>query len=125
MTRSPTRNTPALQRRPSHKSPWVQSSDMRARKGIQFRRERNLGTTVRPKVSLAAMRWAGEYGFVLLAHGGNVFENSVTDMHFVVDVNEIHNRQDEEGYAQVGAVARDASKTRHGRAQEEVRKRPW
>ncbi len=53
------------------------------------------------------MRCACKYGFVLLAHVGNVIEDGMNYVHSVVDA--VHGRHNEQGYAQIRAIARGVS----------------
>src|SRR5260370_31429613 len=63
-----------------------------------------------------------------LAHAGNVFEYYPEYAHPVVYVDEIHYRDNEQGYAEIGAISavtRGAGQTCYSRAHKEVRERPF
>ena len=98
----------------------MQSNPVRMRAKISWVGElRSRGP--RSRFSSAASRYAGKSGFVLLARGGNIIKYGADDAHPVVDVDEIHHRHNELGFAQVGAMARRAGQAGHNRANEKVR----
>jgi hypothetical protein len=76
-------------------------------------------------MSLAALRGSREQAFVFLARARDVIEYGAEDMHPVIDVDEVHHRHNEQGHAPIGRVPGGAGKPRHGRAQQEVRERPF
>src|SRR5436853_7480685 len=89
--------------------------------------------TGRPNLTLwcvnsAALRCAGACRLVFSAHAGDILEYDADDVHPVVEVDEIHCRDNEQGYAHVGAIgagARLAGQASHSRAHKEVRERPF
>lgn len=41
-----------------------------------------------------------------MAHVGDVIEQGANDVHAVVEADELHRRHNQQGYAQIGAMAR-------------------
>src|SRR5689334_11017995 len=73
-------------------------------------------------------RCACKYSFVFLTRVGNVVEYGADDVHPIVDVDEIHCRDNEQGHAEIAAisaVARGAGQTSYARAHKEVRECPF
>src|ERR1700687_4681770 len=56
------------------------------------------------EMSLAALRYSSEQGFVFLARVGDVIENGAEDMHPVIDKNEVHYWHNQQGHAPIPAA---------------------
>src|SRR6266436_8480283 len=110
--------------RPKQALTWNSTTDFEGRASQEILDLTSLEPAVR-RPPLADLRCARKWGFAFAADAGDVCEYRPDNVHPVVHVEAIHHWHGQQGHAPIGSVSRSAGKPGHGRAHQEVRKRPF